>query len=375
MKSAYQIFKIRGIAVKLHITFLLILPLFVLGFASDMSQDGTLLSATVSILYSLMFFTILFGSVLIHELVHSFVAMRNGIKVKQIILTPIGGIASISMVKAPKSEFKISIAGPLSNFVIGFILLSIAIAAFGLEALTEAFFTGDFVSVPSILNITILAIWMNMVLGIFNLFLPVFPMDGGRVLRSLLAMVMDYGKATRLAVNISQAFLAVWIGFSILIFNIWFIAIGVFLFFAGLNELKVTEIAGILSKAELRDNIYTNLMVLHPELPVQNLLEIAVPWQNVYPVLDDRGGMLGYINVQTLEASDRNKKVGGVMNKEFVYFKMGAGRTEELLMRIYSEGFAFALDKEGRFYGILTMDNLERALRLEALKQGKVMGR
>lgn len=373
MKSSYQIFKIWGIVIKLHITFLLILPLFILGFTFDLAQDESIISTIISFIYSLTFFVILFGSVLIHELVHSFVALKNGLKVKQIILTPIGGIASIGMIKAPKKEFKISIVGPLSNFVIGFIVLFLSVAAFGIDDLSESFLTQDFVSSPSLINIATLAIWINFMLGAFNLFLPVFPMDGGRVLRSLLAMVMDYQRATRLAVNISQVFLAVWIGFSVLILNFWFIAIGIFLFLAGLSELKITELAATLNKTNLKGYIYTNVVVIHPDLPVADLVEIAVPWQSVYPVLNENGELLGYINTQNLALEDKNKKAKDVMGKDYVSFRTGDSK-EELLMKIYSEGFGFALDERGRFYGILTMDNVEKALKLEALKGKKVKG-
>lgn len=363
MASSPRIFRIRGVEVRLHFTFLILLAFIILYLASEvLSGQGTIASA----FYWLAAFIALFGSVLFHELVHSFVAMANGIGVKQIILTPIGGIASIGMFRDAKKEFKVSVAGPLSNFLVAFILLVLLVAVIGPEGAVAKVLSDDIITTPSAVNFLGLVLYLNLVLGAFNLFLPVFPMDGGRVLRSMLAMATDQVRATRIAVAISQAFLAILIGISILMGYITLLVIAVFLFLAGLSELKLTEMTALVDKIDLRRVVYTRFMVVSPELGVRDLLKIAVPWQSLYPVLDDKGGPLGYVHMDKINEGDREKRAGEVMVKDFPSTRLDR-RDEDVLTKVYSNGFAFVLDKDGRLYGILTLDNLQKALKIEAM--------
>ncbi|MDO8627991.1 MAG: site-2 protease family protein, partial [Candidatus Diapherotrites archaeon] len=187
--------KFFGIALELHITFIMLIAGLLILMAILEPQN--------LIPYALMLF-FLFTSVFIHELFHSVTSVLLGIKVEKIILLPIGGISvAKKMPEQAYKEFLIAIAGPFFNF------LMIAIIAGIVYFNPELFPSIEMISNPDTFNNTILQFplfslfWVNLILGVFNLFVPALPLDGGRVLRSILAMKFGFNKATHLASKIS----------------------------------------------------------------------------------------------------------------------------------------------------------------------------
>jgi Zn-dependent protease len=206
------LFKIFGISVELHITFLLFMLLFLVG---SLQQFIILL--------------MVFSIVLLHELCHSLVALYYKIKVPKIVLTPIGGLANIELPENPKKEFLISIAGPMSNFVLMFVGVALALLTGVSYDQIVAGFSGDVnLSQPS--SILGYFIFINFILGAFNI-LPGFPMDGGRVFRAVLAFKYDYIKATDIAVKVGRVVALFVILLAFYSQNILMAVIGVFLLF------------------------------------------------------------------------------------------------------------------------------------------------
>lgn len=361
MKSSYRIFRIKGIEIRLHFTLIILflLPVLELTSFSDLAEGA------VSAIYSFAFLFALFSSVLAHELTHSIVAMRNGTKVKQIILWPLGGIASVGIVKDPVKELKISIAGPMASLAIGFSLLLLLVAVEGTGLLWKSIASGEFLATPSLLNFIAMAMYVNFVLGIFNLFLPIFPMDGGRVLRSMLNMVTTRIRATQLAVGIGQAFLAVFVVFALMAGSLWLIIMGVFLFIAGLSELRFTELSDLAEKADLGKTMRTSFIAVHPSLKVADFLQIAVPWQSLYPVLDETGKPVGIIEPERLE--NKAGAVSDVMGTEFPAIRLDGDR-DNAISSILSNNYALVVGKEGALHGIITLQDLQRAIKLESIK-------
>jgi Zn-dependent protease len=347
MRSSYRLFRIRGIDIGLHVTLVILFLMPLLDLANGL---GTAV-------YSFAFLVGLFSSVLVHELAHSLVAIRSGVKVKQIILTPIGGIASVGMVKDAVTELKISLAGPLVSLGIGAVLL-IALVSSGGGDVGKALATGRFIEQPSLFNFALLLMYLNFVLGIFNLFVPIFPMDGGRVLRSMLCMITDKLKATRIAVYVGQAFLSMLFVFGLTGGSIWIMAIAVFLFIAGITELKLTETSEKLKKADLSGATITNFAVLHPDLELADFNRLAVGKQTLYPVLDDDGRPIGFLEKGTTGEG----KVGDLMSRDFQTATLGDDK-EELLSKVYSSGYAFIVDRKGILHGVLTMQNIQKVLK------------
>ncbi len=197
MNRSLKLFTIKGIDIRLHITFPLIL-------AWAAWQFGQMFGSVNGAVFGVAAVSILFMLVTLHELGHSFAAMAFDVPVKQIILSPIGGVAQLMrMPDKPSQELIIAFAGPAVNIVLAFLMLVFALAwginigtllrgAAGLAGTTlTALFSYVFVS--------------NIFLAVFNL-IPAFPMDGGRVLRALLALRLDYAQATNIAASCRPLF-------------------------------------------------------------------------------------------------------------------------------------------------------------------------
>ena len=185
MRYSFKIGSAWGIPIELHITFiLLIAAVFVLSIPTQQ-------------FYTFFIVLFLFVFVVFHELAHSVVARHYGIKVRKIILYPIGGVSEIEEIPDnPSQEWRMAVAGPLTSLVLGIALLAVSliISPQTFSIYTFATITGNFLTDLATLNI---------LLGAFNL-IPAFPMDGGRVFRALLAERMKYSDATRYAVYLGK---------------------------------------------------------------------------------------------------------------------------------------------------------------------------
>jgi Zn-dependent protease len=217
MRFSLKIASISGIEVRIHLTFLLFLAWIWFSYYEIAGVDG----ATQGVLFILA----LFACVLLHEFGHAFAARAFGIQTPDITLLPIGGVARLSRIPdEPWQELLVAVAGPLVNVVIAAALIFVVHEAAPLDQLES-------IENPRVELLAKLAS-VNIVLVLFNL-IPAFPMDGGRVLRALLAMAMPYSRATLIAARIGQALaicLAVYSFFGpsnpILIFIAFFIFIG-----------------------------------------------------------------------------------------------------------------------------------------------------
>jgi len=188
MSWSYRIARIAGIDVRLHGTFLLLLAFY--------AYQGYLKGGPISAGWSVLFISLLFLCVLLHEFGHAIAARRYGIRTPDITLYPIGGVARLErMPENPVQELIIAIAGPAVNVGIGLLLW------LGL-GLPSSY--GDFITYgESVRSLAFDLLWVNGMLIVFNL-IPAFPMDGGRVLRALLAMKLDHSKATVIAARVGQ---------------------------------------------------------------------------------------------------------------------------------------------------------------------------
>jgi len=190
-KIAFRLFRLFGIDVKIHASFFL-LPaaisyLYTHAYGFEIGLRAVVLVVMV------------FACVLAHEFSHSLKAKSYGIHVTDITLYAIGGVASMQRIpREPRLEFLIAIAGPLFNFALALILLVPLYFLFGKQALLAP-------SLESWPQTFVNLFWANIVLGLFNL-VPAFPMDGGRILRSLLARRMGFANATRISVYLGYGF-------------------------------------------------------------------------------------------------------------------------------------------------------------------------
>jgi Zn-dependent protease len=216
MRSSLKVASIFGIEVRIHLTFLLFLVWIWFSYYQVAGFAGAV--------QGVLFILALFACVLLHEFGHAFAARGFGIETPDITLLPIGGVARLSRIPGkPWQELLVAIAGPLVNVVIAGVLIFVIHTSATLEQL-------EYLEDPRVELLAKLAS-VNVMLVLFNL-IPAFPMDGGRVLRALLAMVLPYARATQIAAWIGQGLAVVFgifaikFGHPLLIFIAFFIFVG-----------------------------------------------------------------------------------------------------------------------------------------------------
>lgn len=290
--ASLTVARVRGIPVRLHVSFLLALPLFAYLMARSYFSDGAGAPAPASWGWGLLLALGLFGSVLLHELSHSLVALREGVAVESITLLPIGGVSSFSQPpREPGAELRITAVGPLTNFILGFPLLALGLRT---PLPPDA---GTFVSSLGALNLAI---------GAFNLLLPAFPMDGGRILRALLTTRLGRVRATRVAASIGRGLavaMGLW-GVLTLAAGGWLLVFVALFVYAGANlEEAGVRLLDALHGLLVADLMAEDLKPVAPETPLEAAFApmLHAP-HSVLPVADAEGRGLGILTLAVLEA-------------------------------------------------------------------------
>ena len=207
-RNPLSIGRFAGIPIRFHWTFFLLVPLVVMADASG----GPSL-----VLWGLLWIVALFASVVVHEIAHCIVARKRGSHVRDIVLFPLGGVSEIdALPEKPSDELAVAIVGPLTSLALGLALLGLGLLV-GVRIWPPSLFAGDWLARLG---------WLNLLLAAFNM-VPALPMDGGRVLRALLARDRPRAQATVVAARIGR-----WIGLSMIVIgfvlDFWLILIGIF---------------------------------------------------------------------------------------------------------------------------------------------------
>jgi Zn-dependent protease len=223
MRSSLKVASIFGIEVRIHVTFLLYLAWIWLNYYQVAGLSGAI--------QGILLILALFACVLLHEFGHAFAARAFGIRTPDITLWPFGGVARLNRIPdKPWQELIVAIAGPLVNVVIAALLFLIH----GTAGIQQA----EHLESPRVDLLAKLA-WVNVILVLFNL-IPAFPMDGGRVLRALLAMVMPYAQATQIAARLGQGLALLFAVFGF-IYNPILIFIAFVIFVGAQQELAMAR--------------------------------------------------------------------------------------------------------------------------------------
>lgn len=257
LRGSAPLFTFRGIRVYVHWTFVILLAYIAfMGFRAD--KDA------MAILGELGLVLIVFVCVLLHEFGHALMAQRYGVDTKDITLLPIGGMANLSrMPEEPKQEFWITVAGPAVNLVIA-LLAFIAIAIKGLDLMASDIMLGATTGT----QVLMFLFAANLTLFLFNL-IPAFPMDGGRILRSLLSMRMARDKATRIAAGVGRFFSVAFVVFGLMNGQPFLALIGVFIYFAAGAESRMVEQRTALRGLRVRDVMRTMYWTMNSDTTVQ----------------------------------------------------------------------------------------------------------
>ncbi len=364
MSWSIRLFRVKGIDVKVHLTFVLILIWAAWRWSGDTGAgiQGALFGVVATLL--------LFAAVTLHELGHSFQALKYGVKVRDITLLPMGGLARMEeMPEKPKQELAIALAGPLVNFAIAALLIGLGVllqtqAVLTLPELYRSLGEANWAGLLAYLTSA------NLMLGLFNL-IPAFPMDGGRVLRALLAMKMDYNKATSIAVRIGQGFaflLGLW-GFTN---GSWtLVLIAIFVWMGAGGEGKQVEV-----KSVLREMTVGQAMTRSPHtLRANDLLSRAVELtlstaQSDFPVMEwGTGKMVGLLGeadlLRGLKGQGETAPIREVLRSTFPTVTPDEPLFKAQHAMLTGKVRAVpVVDEAGQLVGLLTADDINEAYRL-----------
>ncbi len=282
MNWSLKIARVAGIGIYLHWTFLLLLGW--LYFSADTRAAGLMIVGLV---------VAVFACVALHELGHALTARAYGVRTLHITLLPIGGIARLERIpQKPWQEFWVAVAGPAVNVVIAAILLAVIVVlviAYGIHDIAGVRRVGGVLLFLGNLLLT------NVALVVFNM-LPAFPMDGGRVLRSLLATRLSRLQATRIAANVGQVmaalfiFVGLWTGQWMLVF------IAMFVFMAGKAELQAVEVLAVFQDKHVRDAMTSGVLPVEADAPLEQVGEaVAAGYQHDFPVVKE-GRFIGMLH-------------------------------------------------------------------------------
>ncbi|MCL4244824.1 MAG: site-2 protease family protein, partial [Candidatus Dadabacteria bacterium] len=260
MKWSWKLGEFGGIPVYIHATFLLIIAWVVL---IHWTGGETL----ASIIGGVIFVLALFLCVVLHEYGHALTAKRYGIKTRDITLLPIGGVARLErMPDDPMQELKVALAGPAVNVAIAALLYAWLVLTRGLGPLGDLTLTqGSFAERLMLVNIFLV---------VFNL-IPAFPMDGGRVLRALLALRSDYVRATQTAATIGQG-IALLFGFIGLFTNPFLVFIALFVWIGAAQEATMVKVRSALGGVPVEKAMLTDFKTVSPDDPLSRLVELTM---------------------------------------------------------------------------------------------------
>ena len=349
--------RVAGTEIRLHLTFLLLLAW--IGVAHGL-QGGT--AAAVS---GVVFMCLLFGCVLLHEFGHVFAARRYGVATPDITLLPIGGVARLERIpEKPSEELVVALAGPAVNVAIALALL---VVLGGVPAMAAAANLQD----PG-QGLLERLFWVNVTLVVFNL-VPAFPMDGGRVLRALLAIRLGGRRATEVAATIGQV-----IAFGFGLFGLLggapllvFVALFVWLGAAAESQaVRMRELSrGMMAADAMITRFETLPVTARIEEAAEKLIRTA---QTDFPVVDGAGVLRGVLTracmIRALTAHGPDAPVLEAMRREVPIVHHRAPLEEALAALQQSEGVIGVADGAGRLVGLLTQENLGELVMLEAAR-------
>ena len=358
MKWSWKLGEVAGIGIYMHATFVVLI-----GWVAA-SHWLEARSATV-VVKGVGFILALFGCVLLHELGHALTAKRYGIKTRDITLLPIGGVARLErMPDDPRQELWVALAGPAVNVVIALALyvwlqVTGSWAPLAELGVTKGSFGGRLMVV-------------NVFLAGFNM-LPAFPMDGGRVLRALLATRMDYVRATQIAGSLGQG-MAFLFGFIGLFSNPFLLFIALFVWIGAAQETSMVQMKSALGGIPVRRAMLTDFRTLSPGDPLVRAVELILAGsQHDFPVVEN-GRVVGVLTrddlVVALAQQGQESPVSGVMRREFEVAD-SAEMLEPVFLRLQAcECRTLPVTSHGQLVGLVTMDNVGEFLMIQAALVG-----
>jgi Zn-dependent protease len=357
MTWSWKLARIAGIDVYVHATFLMLLG----WIAMIHWAEGRSVAAVVS---GVGFILALFACVVLHEFGHALTAQRYGIRTRDITLLPIGGLARMERLpKDPVQELWVALAGPAVNVVIALLLFALLRTSGDWEAVDRVGVArGTFVERVMLANVALVA---------FNL-LPAFPMDGGRVLRALLATRMDHAVATQRAAWVGQA-MAIVFGFIGLFSNPILVFIAFFIWIGAGQEASVVQMQSALAGVMVRQAMLTNFQTVTPENTLGDAADLILSGsQQDFPVVVD-GHVAGVLTrsdlLSALAQRGREAPVAEAVQRECLTADVSE-MLEAVLARLQARDCrTLPVTEHGALVGLVTMENVGEFLMIQAAQQ------
>jgi len=354
MKWQWKIGRFAGIDVFVHATFVLLIGWVGYNYWRQY-QDWT------RVFMGILFILALFLCVVLHEYGHALTARKYGIKTRDITLYPIGGVARLERLPdRPIEELWVALAGPAVNVVIAALLIAYLFLTNGLTPITDMSFTqGSFVE-------RLVAI--NIYLVLFNL-IPAFPMDGGRVLRALLALKLEYVQATQIAATIGQG-IALLFGFIGLFTNSFLIFIALFVWIGAGQEASMVQVRHSLGGIPITRAMQTDFQILSPSDTLARVVELILAGsQQDFPVVEN-GRVVGILDrdtfISALSKNGQNTSVSEVMHRSVPEID-SHDMVEMALSRLQESGSkTLPVTHSGRLVGLITSENITEFLMIRS---------
>ena len=361
MSWSIPIFRVSGILVRIHVTFLLLLAW--LGFMYY-SQGGSELAAG-----RIFFILLLFVCVLLHEFGHALAAKAFGINTPDITLLPIGGVARLErMPEKPSQELIVALAGPAVNVVIALGLFVVV----GFRGLTSS------TTVEGADMLTQLML-INVLLVLFNL-LPAFPMDGGRVLRAVLATRLNYARATQIAATVGQGCAFIF-GFIGLFGNPMLIFIALFIYIGASQEAAVAQMRDVSRGMPVSSAMIREFRTLASDATLLEAVDaLLATSQHDFPVVEPGGAITGVLLrndlIAALRRDDPSIRVGDIVRRGVPTVTTGTPFDEAF--RVMQESKCPAVpvvDRMHRLVGLLTPENVSELMMVHSAMPRSRFGR
>ncbi|HXF01217.1 MAG TPA: site-2 protease family protein [Solirubrobacterales bacterium] len=382
-RGALTLFEVRGIRIGVDYSWFFVLFLIILWLSSFYrsvldASDSDAVPYLLALASALAFF----GSILLHELGHAFVALRRGIGISDITLWMFGGVARMTRDSdSPGTEFKVAIGGPVVTLAIALACFGIGIAAGGSDEFWKAMRVEEGADTSGILALIAWLASINLLVLAFNL-IPAFPLDGGRIARAIAWRVTgDRNRATRAAARLGQGFSYVFIGVGIwlvlfqgdLIGGIWLGLVGFILGQSARGAVMQTEFASRIEGIRVADVMDRDPVAIPEDASVERALDeyflrYRWPW---FPVVDAAQRFRGLIERGAADAVPEVSRASSAVRDVFEADSTGTlkVRDDEPLESLLGNdalrrlGAVMAVDADGRLRGVITADQVGRALR------------
>jgi Zn-dependent protease/predicted transcriptional regulator len=347
LNQSLKLGKLFGIKLAIHWSFLLLIVWIVI---SSLKQGYS----PSEVFWAIAFVLSIFLCVILHELGHALAAKKYGYNTKSIILLPIGGVANLEKIpEEPKQELVVAIAGPIVNIIIAFFLYLILIMTNQLSMPVElSKVTQD--------NFLIALLSVNVTLVIFNL-IPAFPMDGGRVLRALLAFKLNRVRATSLAVIVGRVFAVLFMVYGFY-GNPMLIFIGIFIFIGAQSELDYIVSVNLLKGYKVKDILMTDFKIIPPMATLKDVVSILLNGQDESFIVSESDHIMGVVTkldvIKGLSQYDENVEVTKVMNPKIIQLSPEMSVQEAYEVMVKNNYSILPVIYNNKLIGVLDLENI-----------------